>query len=195
MASRSCLPVVLKRPAARQTVRPRPKARQSVEPALVQYAPDGDAEADSAAPPADWARPVPVSQPSWAQHIVRVLQGGGHLPGRTGQEKELTVTVWSDCSGINSEMIALREFRKQLLMELGVSVNWDLHCTCDSDQMSRRFSELNHGPARVSDNMVHRNFEAGCRGQAWACMWGRIRHVAAGERAFVIQTHVCPSSE
>eukprot|EP00974_Lingulodinium_polyedra_P074927 7260221-Lingulodinium_polyedra.AAC.1 len=71
------------------------------------------------------------------------------------------MTVWSDCSGINSKMFALRELRKQLLLELGVNVSWDLYCTCDPDQMSRRFSDLNHGPAHANENLEHRNFEAG----------------------------------
>ena len=84
--------IVLQRPAA---------CRKQQAP--VQY------EADSAIPPPPpaWSQPVRASLPKWAPHALRVLTERGHLSNRTGQQKRLELTVWSDCSGINSEMFAL----------------------------------------------------------------------------------------
>ena len=162
MASTSSAPVVLKRPAAQQAVRPKTAStRPSVKPKPVQYEPVDHAEAESATPLAEWAQPLPVPQPSWASHAVRVLQGSGYLPARTGQDKKLELTIWSDCSGINSEMFALRELGKAWRALVDATVTWILYCTCDSDRMSRRFSVLNHEPIHVSDKMEHRNFETG----------------------------------
>ena len=153
---------VRKRPAAQRAVHPkRASTRLSAQPAPVQYEPDGCNEAESATLSPEWIQPLPAPQPSWAHHFVRVLQGAGHLPARTEQDKNLALTVWSDCSGINSEMFALRELGQQLHTLAGVSVKWTLYCTCDSDKISRQFSVLNHDPMHASSKMEHRNFEAG----------------------------------
>ena len=89
--------MVLKRPAKQRAVRlKKASTRPSVKPAPVQYEPDGDAEAEYATPLAEWTQPSPASQPSWALHAVRVLQGCGHLPARTGQDTNLELALWSD---------------------------------------------------------------------------------------------------
>ena len=124
--------VVLKRPAAKQAVRPKTAStRPSEKPAPVQYSPDSDAQAESSAPPAEWAQPLPISQPRWALHAVSVLQEGHHLPARTGHDKTLELNVWSDCSGITSEMFALRELDIKSHALVGVIVKWILYCTCE----------------------------------------------------------------
>ncbi len=167
-SSNSCEPVVYKRPAAPQAhsakralATKRAVTRPAAKQAPVQYAPDDDAKPESTIALAEWAQPVQVSQPSWAAHAVSVLQRCRHLPARTRQEKTIELNIWSDCSGINSEMFALRELGVQLRALVGVDVKWILHCACDMDPTSRRFSELNHDPVHVSDRMVHRNLEAG----------------------------------
>ena len=115
--------MVLKRPAAKQAVRPKTAStRPSEKPAPVQYSPDSDAQAESSAPPAEWAQPLPISQPRWALHAVSVLQEGHHLPARTGHDKTLDMNVWSDCSGINSDMFALQELAIQMRGLVGVDV-------------------------------------------------------------------------
>ncbi len=145
-------PRVNKRPATRK--RSRPEAWE----ASAQYVPD-----TAAPPPASyaWAVPVPHHKPTWAAHVVGALQASGHLPTRAGRAQEIHLNVWSDCSGINSEMFALREIGAQLLAMVGIAVRWVLYCTCDLDPKSRRFSEFNHDPMHVSDQMEHRNMEEG----------------------------------
>ena len=86
--------MVLKRPAAKQAVRPKTAStRPSDKLAPVQYAPDSDTQAEPNAPPAEWAQPLPSSQPRWALHAVSVLQEGHHLPARTEDHKTLELAV------------------------------------------------------------------------------------------------------
>ena len=67
----------------------------------------------------EWAMPTSCPKPAWALHFVRVLLRLGHL--RQMQGKHLELSVWSDCSGINSEMFALREISAAMRKELGVA--------------------------------------------------------------------------
>ena len=137
---------VLKRPAAC------PKRQ-----APVQY----EAEPAIPPPPPAWSQPAPASLPKWAHHAVRVLMDRGHLSNKTGQQKHFELTVWSDCSGINSEMFALRELGNELRVGLDVHVKWVLYMTCESDKASQEFARLNHDPRHMSERMEHRNFLTG----------------------------------
>ena len=137
---------VLKRPAA---------CHQRQAPA--QY----EAEAAIPPPPPPWIQPAPTSLPKWAPHALRVLMERGHLSNRAGQQKRLELTVWSDCSGINSEMFALRELGNELCVGLDVHVTWVLYMTCESDKASQEFARLNHDPKHMSERMQHRNFQTG----------------------------------
>ena len=85
----------------------------------------------------------------------------GHLSNRTGQQKKLELTVWSDCSGIDSEMFALRELGDALCDLLDVYVKWILYMTCESDKHCQEFARLNHHPKHMSERMEHRNFQTG----------------------------------
>ena len=104
---------------------------------------------------------MPASQPKWAPHAVRVLMDRGHLSNKTGQQKQLELTVWSDCSGINSEMFALRELGNELRVGLDVHVKWVLYMTCEKEKASQEFARLNHDPRHMSERMEHRNFQTG----------------------------------
>ena len=139
---------VLKRPAAHRK-----------QQAPVQYI--AEAEPAIPPPPPAWSQPAPASQPQWASHAIRVLQERGHLPTRSGQEKHVELTVWSDCSGINSEMFAFRELGKALLELLNARVTWLLYMTCETDKMSCAFAKLNHNPVHVTGDMLARNFQSG----------------------------------
>ena len=137
---------VLKRPAAC------PKRQ-----APVQY----EAEPAIPPPPPAWSQPAPASLPKWAAHAVRVLMDQGHLSNKTGQQKQLELTVWSDCSGINSDMFALWELGNELRVWLDVHVKWVVYMTCESDKASQEFARLNHDPRHMSEQMEHRNFQTG----------------------------------
>ena len=106
-----------------------------------------------------WAMPTSCPKPAWALHFVRVLQRLGHL--RLMQGKQLELSVWSDCSGINSEMFALRDISAAMREELGVDLRFNLHFTCDSERRCLEFASLNHKPAHTSSAMQLRNFNVG----------------------------------
>ena len=111
-ASASSLTVA---PDVPTTVLKRPAACPMLQ-APVQY----EAEPAIPPPPPAWSQPAPASLPKWAPHAVNVLMHRGHLSNKTGQQKQLELTVWSDCSGINSEMFALRELGNELRVGLDV---------------------------------------------------------------------------
>ena len=128
--------VLLKRPAAKQAVRPKTAStRRFDKPAPVQYTPDSDAQPETNSAPAEWAQPVPSSQPRFALHAVSVQQDGQHLPTRTEDDTTLELTMGSDCSGINSDMSALRELAIQMrgLVGLNVKVDLVLHVRLGTD--------------------------------------------------------------
>ena len=164
-------------PDAPTTVLKRPAACHKRQ-APVQY----EAEPAIPPPPPSWSLPAPQSLPKWASHALRVLMERGHLPNRARQQKRLELTVWSDCSGINSEMFALRELGNELRVVLDVHVAWVLYMACESDKASQEFARLNHGPKHMSERMQHRCFQTGqvhcmahdetttCQGVAWTCM-------------------------
>ena len=75
----------------------------------------------------------------WADRLIRVLVTHGRLPPQAS--KSLTLTVWSDCSGINSEMFALKDLSRSLKNITGVDIQWILHYSCDSDSKSIAFAK------------------------------------------------------
>ena len=114
----------------------------------------------------DWA--IPGSElrwasewPSlpWADRIVHTLVSGGHLP--RSAHKEIVLQLWSDCSGINSEMFAWRGIQDAIKRIIGADVNLSLHYTCDSDSKSLAFAQANHSPLHMSSNITQRNFRSG----------------------------------
>ena len=96
------------------------RKRNAEAQASVQY----EAESAIPAPPPAWSQPAPASLPKWAPHASRVLMECGHLSNRTGQQKRLGL---SDCSGINSEMCALRELGTYCVS--GLMSMWSGSCT------------------------------------------------------------------
>ena len=85
----------------------------------------------------------------------------GHLSKWTGQQQRLELTVWSACSGSNSEMCALRELGSELRVWLDVHVAWPRYMACESDKASQPFATLNHDPQHMTERMQHRNFQTG----------------------------------
>ena len=63
-----------------------------------------------------WAHPMGASceHVPWADHLVKVLVASGNLPRHVpgGITQLVRVQIWSDCSGINSEMFALADLNE-----------------------------------------------------------------------------------
>ena len=95
--------------------------------------------AEVAAPRPEWAPPPTCCTPPWPSHFTRALQRHGHLPLRADTALELS--IWSDCSGINSEMFALKELRRALREEAGIDMTLNLYFTCGAS-LTRGASSL-----------------------------------------------------
>ena len=110
---------------------------------------------------AEWAQGVPelTTAPCWARHLVQLLTDS-HFLKRTS-ENTVSLQVWSDCTGLATEMFSSRELSKALLEAVGINVQWTLHCACEKDRRAREFIKANHSPKHCSDDMMHRNFEEG----------------------------------
>ena len=106
----------------------RPAKRRVGTNRPVQYQADEHAHAEGEIATPEWAQPAPACRPDWARHIVRVLQHNHHLPAeRTAEAKNLELTIWSDCSGINSDMFALKDIGATLLELTGIRAQWKLY--------------------------------------------------------------------
>ena len=101
-------------------------------------------------------------------HIVRTLVSNGHLPSQS--TKSVNINVWSDCSGINSEMFALQTLSDNIKEIIGGNVQWNLYYTCDSDPRSIVFARQNHAPNHVGIDMKQRNFNTG---EVWCTLCQR----------------------
>ena len=89
--------------------------------------------------------------PPWPRHCHELLPGLTRL-----QEKfadGLQISVWSDCGGICAELFALKEIGQMLKTECGFNLTVLPYAYCDSDVQARQFTELNHQPVHVADNI------------------------------------------
>jgi len=92
----------------------------------------------------------------------------GHLPSQS--TKSVNINVWSDCSGINSEMCALQALSDSIREIIGANVQCNLYYTCDSDTKSIVFARQNHAPKHVGIDMKQRNFNTG---EVWCTLCQR----------------------
>ena len=111
----------------------------------------------------EWAQagsgPSP-EHPAWAEHLVHTLLQEGLLP-RTPAMTECRLRVWSDCSGINSEMLALEAISKAVTQILGIHLGVSMYCSCDLDPECLRLTQMRYRPQHLCNNIVHRNFQSG----------------------------------
>ena len=110
--------------------------------------------------------PELTTAPDWATALVKALHKAELLKA-SGTSKSLTLRVWSDCTGLATEMFASRELSRALAAELGIELNWVLFCACEKDKRARDFIMANHAPLHCSDDMLHRSFT---EGQFWCEM-------------------------
>ena len=160
--------LVKKRPAA---------AMSSIVP--VQYEPE---PWDDSGPHATipWACPngPRCEQVMWADHLVNMLVGGGYLPRHVqgGSTQPARVQIWSDCSGINSEMFALGNLNDAFDRCLNVKVDWNLYFCCEADVASLGFAERNHKPLHTSIDMNQRSLGAPDTPAQFWCETCKLNH-------------------
>ena len=102
-------------------------------------------------------RPFPSTP--WADHMVRALVAGGNLPSPVS--KTMVLNLWSDCSGIHSEMHALKELSASIMRITGADVQWNLFYACDADPQCIALSKQNFAPRHDGKDMRQRNFQTG----------------------------------
>ncbi len=100
----------------------------------------------------------------------------------------MSLQVWSDCSGINSEMFALRELSQSLKQVISLDVTWCLHFACDSDARSIAFAEANHFPKHVGTNMQQRNLTSGTY---WCTACSQDHDLPKGTMDLYVGTYPC----
>jgi len=98
--------------------------------------------------------------PKWAEHLVNALLNCELLP-RNVSRRDCTLQVWSDCSGINSEMLALAAINTALANTIGAQLAVNLYCACDLDKDCRRLAQHMYQPTHLSSDVRHRNFDQG----------------------------------
>lgn len=128
----------------------------------VQYE-DLTSSADQPMVQPEWAQagPGPLPEhPAWAEHLVHMLLQQGLLP-RIPSMTECKLRVWSDCSGINSEMFALEAISKALVEILGIHLRVSMYCSCDLDKECLRLTQMRYRPQHLCSNIVERNFQLG----------------------------------
>ena len=97
--------------------------------------------------------------PPWANHCAAILPGLGKLKHRFG--RELNITLWSDCGGMQVEMFALHEIAQAMKQQFDLSITLKDFCYCDSDPHAIKFAERNHNPLHIADDIMKRDFHGG----------------------------------
>ena len=171
-------------------VRKRPAGAMAPERPAQYEAPEHDPTPETSA---QWAHPPEGSTfPSrpWANHIVTTLVRHGHLPGRVAERKAVSLQVWSDCSGINTEMLALKELGRSLGQVINAEVSWDLYFTCDSDAKSIQFAHDNFHPKHVGVDMEQRNLDP-LLNNFWCAVCNRNHDIPRSGIDLYVGTYPC----
>ena len=145
-----------------QDLCPSHRAPPREQPALYDH--DDQEWLEEASQPAQpWTQPqtyhFPVEQHPWADHIINLLVSHGFLPARA--QVSLSLSCWSDCSGINSEGFSMADLSAAMRKLMGVTLEWNLYYTCDKDPRCLEFAKLNHNPKHFSNDMEKRCFKTG----------------------------------
>ena len=113
--------------------------------------------------PMQWTLPptdCPLVEPHpWAHHLISLLIAKNFLPAKAAATLELT--VWSDRSGINCEMFALKDLGAAMFSLMKLQVVWNLYFTCEQDETCLEFAKLNHKARHCSNDMEERCFKTG----------------------------------
>ena len=130
--------------------------------ALAGYERDAPWYAGLALETPQWTRRAhsqPCPEIKSGNHHVRTLVPDGHLPSQS--TKSVNLSVWSACSGINSDMFALQALSDSIREIIGGHVLWKQFYTCDSDPMRIVFARQNRAPKHVGIDTKQRNFNTG----------------------------------
>ena len=100
-----------------------------------------------------WARPTqgePAQHPPWADRLVELLTEAGGLQ----HPKDMTINLWSDCSGMGSEKIAWENEIYQALQKIGYNAQLSLCCSCERDPAAQKVIMQNHSPRHLTGDII-----------------------------------------
>ncbi len=97
-----------------------------------------------------------MTEPDWAREVVAALAREGYF--QVGSEG-IILNVWSDTSGLATEMIAFSAIEEAIADLTKYRVTFRLYYACESDQHARDFITANHKPLHMSEDIKHRNLE------------------------------------
>ena len=111
-----------------------------------------------------WANQVVggTPMPKWADHCVNLLADGFFgFRQKTGNAREVQLSVWSDCGGMGTELTALTHLVDSVLRLTQQKLSVSNFCFCDKKPQCMQFAKANHQPLHVSNDIFDRDFDAG----------------------------------
>ena len=159
-----------KRPArAREEAEEQPKKVKSIHPKRVEWK-----NGLKNAPP----------QPDWEGDMVRAFAAELAEIKEALEGREITLNIWSDCGGLDTEMFSLRRVASKVRELSGVNFKAKLFCACEEKMELRSFVATNHAPKHMSANMLDRDWV----NKTFKCVWreDRVRMPEQG-----IDIYVC----
>ena len=111
-----------------------------------------------------WAREVAGGppMPNWSAHVVNLLADGFHgFRQKTNNAREVSLSVWSDCGGVGTELTALTHLADRHMELTGQQLSIDNFCFCDKSKLCRDFAKANHQPTHMCHDIFARDFDAG----------------------------------
>ena len=111
-----------------------------------------------------WASEVVggTPMPNWADHFVNLLADGFFgFRQKTGNAREVQLSVWSDCGGMGTELIALTHLADSVLRRTQQKLSINNFCFCDKSSRCIEFARANHQPMHISNDIFERDFDKG----------------------------------
>ena len=111
-----------------------------------------------------WANEVVggTPMPHWADHCVNLLADGFFgFRQKTGNARVVQLSVWSDCGGMGTELIALTHLADSVLGRTQQKLTINNFCFCDKSSRCIEFARANHQPMHISNDIFERDFDKG----------------------------------
>ena len=100
--------------------------------------------------------------PNWSDHCVSLLADGFFcFRKKTGDAREVMLSVWSDCGGMGTELTALTQLGESVMRLTQQKLSVNNFCFCDKKAKCLQFAAANHKPLHTSKHIFDRDFDAG----------------------------------
>ena len=106
-----------------------------------------------------WLESTPAEHPAWEEQLLRMFEEEVRQCVEIHQGREITLNMWSDCSGLLVEGFALRRIAKSLHELAGIKLNIKVFCACELKPELQSFISANHSPKHIASNMLQRDWE------------------------------------